>query len=152
VLIALVVAACQAGPAQRVQTAQAVPVGLAPSPASPTLPTAGAGGSDAGPANLPASPIPTAQRSARPSLPPTKDGPVPADLQPSLLAAADDYPRTFADGCNVPEAGTASRGTCLYGSLTSKVTIALFGDSHAAFWFPAAEGFAQRQRWHGPHD
>ncbi len=75
------------------------------------------------------------------------DGPVPRDLQPSLVAGPEDYPITFRDGCNVPEGGRASRGTCLYGDLRSTTTIALFGDSHAAFWFPALEAFALRQGW-----
>jgi hypothetical protein len=99
------------------------------------------------PVSVPASPSPTSAASALPNLPPTLDGPVPADLQPSVGAAPEDYPKTFADGCNVPEGGTASRGSCLYGDLASKTTIALFGDSHAAFWFPAVEGFAERQGW-----
>jgi len=90
---------------------------------------------------------PTPAPSAFPSLPATPDGPVPADLQPSLGAAPEDYPVTFRDGCNVPEGGTASRGTCLYGDVGSATTIALFGDSHAAFWFPALEGLAEREGW-----
>lgn len=72
---------------------------------------------------------------------------MPADLQPSLAAASEDYPVTFRDGCNVPEGGQASRGTCLYGNLSSATTIALFGDSHAAFWFPAMAAFAEREGW-----
>ncbi len=47
----------------------------------------------------------------------------------------------------MPEGGHASRGTCLYADLASRTTIALFGDSHADFWFPAVEGFAARQGW-----
>ncbi len=90
---------------------------------------------------------PTPAPSVFPSLPATPDGPLPADLQPSLGAAPEDYPVTFRDGCNVPEGGTASRGSCLYGDLGSATTIALFGDSHAAFWFPALEGLAERQGW-----
>lgn len=111
------------------------PVHVAPSPDAPAaLPVAPA-----------ASPTPTP--SVAPDLPPTPDGPVPSDLQPSLTAASEDYPVTFRDGCNVPEGGRASRGTCLYGNLNAATTIALFGDSHAAFWFPAMEAFAEREGW-----
>jgi hypothetical protein len=80
-------------------------------------------------------------------LPATRDEPVPANIQPSLAAAAENYPITFADGCNVGEGESSSRGSCLYGDLASTTTIALFGDSHAAFWFPALEAFARRQSW-----
>jgi hypothetical protein len=37
--------------------------------------------------------------------------------------------------------------SCLYGDLASRTTIVLFGDSHAAFWFPAVEGVARREGW-----
>jgi len=47
----------------------------------------------------------------------------------------------------VQEGGHASQGTCLYANLASKTTIALFGDSHADFWFPAVERFAEREGW-----
>ena len=80
-------------------------------------------------------------------LPPSPDGPVPAGLRPSVAAATEDYPVTFPDGCNVSEGERTSRGSCLYGDLASPTTIALFGDSHAAFWFPALEAFALRQHW-----
>jgi SGNH domain (fused to AT3 domains) len=99
------------------------------------------------PSPIPLAASPTPDPSVLPSLPSTTDGPVPADLQPSIGAAPQDYPVTFPDGCNVPEGGRASRGTCLYGNLNSTTTIALFGDSHAAFWFPAMEAFAEREGW-----
>jgi hypothetical protein len=110
----------------------------APPAASPVPPTTSA---------LPLAESPTPGPSVLPSLHSTPDGPVPADLQPSLGAAPEDYPVTFSDGCNVPEGGSSSRGTCLYGNLSSKTTIALFGDSHAAFWFPAMEASAEREGW-----
>ena len=97
--------------------------------------------------SVPPAASPTPAPSVAQELPPTPDGPVPADLQPSLAAASEDYPVTFRDGCNVPEGGQASRGTCLYGNLSSATTIALFGDSHAAFWFPAMAAFAEREGW-----
>jgi hypothetical protein len=80
-------------------------------------------------------------------LPALKDRPVPTTLSPTPSAAPENYPPTFEDHCNVPEGGTASKGTCLYADIGSNTTIALFGDSHAAFWFPAMEGFAQAQGW-----
>ena len=164
-LIAVVVLACEAGPVapthatpsaqasahtQAVLSTQPTPtaaVSQPPTAGSAKSPPSGPGASHVGPVNRSPSPAPTVLASTLPTLPATKDGPVPADLQPSLLAAPEDYPPTFADGCNVSEGGTTSRGTCLYGRLGSTTTIALFGDSHAAFWFPAVEAFAQRQGW-----
>jgi hypothetical protein len=127
----LVVAACSAS-APAMESASAT---MAAATVPPTT----------SPPPLTASPAPAP--SVLPSLPPTPDGPVPADLQPSIGAAPEDYPVTFSDGCNVPEGSSASRGTCLYGNLSSKTTIALFGDSHAAFWFPAIEAFSEGQGW-----
>jgi SGNH domain (fused to AT3 domains) len=137
-VLALAVAGCSASaPAVGSvgATIAATPVQLVPSPAPPAE------------SPVPLAESPTPAPSVLPSLPATPDGPVPADLQPSLGAAPEDYPVTFSDGCNVPEGGSSSRGLCLYGNLSSKTTIALFGDSHAAFWFPAIEGLAQRQGW-----
>jgi hypothetical protein len=145
-VLALAVVGCStstpaASPAVATMVATPVPLASSPLYVAPSPDAA---------APLPAAPAvasPTPVPSTEPSLPPTKDGPVPSDLQPSLAAAAEDYPVTFRDGCNVPEGGLASRGTCLYGNLGSPTTIALFGDSHAAFWFPAMEAFAQREGW-----
>ena len=36
---------------------------------------------------------------------------------------------------------------CIYGDLTSATTVVLFGDSHAAQWFPALERLALQHRW-----
>jgi SGNH domain (fused to AT3 domains) len=122
---------------------------MAATPVSLAAPPLYVGPSPVAPAALPVAPAasPTPTPSVAPDLPPTKEGPVPTELQPSLTAAAGDYPVTFRDGCNVQEGGRSSRGACLYGNLTSTTTIALFGDSHAAFWFPAMLSFAERQGW-----
>ena len=134
-ITALALAAC----------ASAVGPSPSPSPASQPPATAPTGGAPA--SGPPASIAPTAVSSSAPYLPATLDRPVPANLQPSLAAAPEDYPESYLDRCNVQEGGHASRGTCMYGNLASKTTIALFGDSHADFWFPAVEGFAARQGW-----
>ncbi len=139
-------------------------VAVAPSPssivapsASPTPSLASRSAAPAFSATAPASAAPasparsslapTLQPVALPSLPPTADRPVPADLRPSLAEAPEDLPESYLDGCHVQEGGHASRATCLYANLASKTTIALYGDSHALSWFPAVEGFAARQGW-----
>ena len=137
-VLALAVAGCSTSAPAAGSVGATIAATPAPPAASPVPPTTSA---------LPLAESPTPGPSVLPSLHSTPDGPVPADLQPSLGAAPEDYPVTFSDGCNVPEGGSSSRGTCLYGNLSSKTTIALFGDSHAAFWFPAMEAFAEREGW-----
>jgi hypothetical protein len=65
---------------------------------------------------------------------------VPDNLAPSLRDARDSLPDVYADGCMLGIAATDPEG-CLYGD-PSAPRIVLFGDSHAAQWFPALERFA----------
>ena len=79
-------------------------------------------------------------------IPTTPSGPVPADLQPPLPKAHGDLPATYADGCEVAQFATKS-GPCVYGNPRSGTTVVLFGDSHAAQWFPALERLAIERSW-----
>jgi peptidoglycan/LPS O-acetylase OafA/YrhL len=97
-------------------------------------------------AMIAAAPLPSPTTTALPPRPKTQDSPLPANLLPSLVDAAKDYPESYLDGCHVGEQGGTS-GTCLYGNLSSSTTIALFGDSHALAWFPALQRFAEEQGW-----
>ena len=51
-------------------------------------------------------------------------------------------PSINADGCHIKH-GNSQSPTCLYGDKASKKSLVLFGDSHAAQWFPVLEKFAQ---------
>ncbi len=65
---------------------------------------------------------------------------VPSNLRPSLSAAGADRADVYADGCvniGVDAAVHAASDSCRYGSPDAPVRIVLFGDSHAAQWFPA---------------
>ena len=53
-------------------------------------------------------------------------------------------PQIYADGCHVNFASVKS-GTCRYGLTTSSKTIVLYGDSHAAQWFPALQDIAKKE-------
>jgi peptidoglycan/LPS O-acetylase OafA/YrhL len=75
------------------------------------------------------------------SFPPTPGGPLPGDLLPSLADARADSPRIYADGCHLDTVTTVSP-PCVYGDPASSTTVVLFGDSHAAQWFPALERIA----------
>jgi peptidoglycan/LPS O-acetylase OafA/YrhL len=73
-------------------------------------------------------------------------GPIPLDLVPSLATVRDDLPRIYKDGCHASYTDMRSK-PCIYGDLTSATTVVLFGDSHAAQWFPALERLALQHRW-----
>ena len=85
--------------------------------------------------------------SGGPDLPPLAAGPVPADLAPSLATARDDLPVVYADGCHVDPPSREPTADCTYGDRTSETTIFLFGDSHAAQWFPALERLSTEHGW-----
>jgi len=80
-------------------------------------------------------------------LPSTIDRAVPKNLKPSLADVQKDRPKPYFDRCHVQQNLIASKAKCLYGNLTSKTTIVLFGDSHALSWFPAVEQLAKLKKW-----
>lgn len=53
-------------------------------------------------------------------------------------------PAVYGDGCHVNYGETKS-GYCTYGNKNSSTTIVLYGDSHAAQWFPALEKLANER-------
>ena len=55
-------------------------------------------------------------------------------------------PLVYNDGCHVNNGETKS-GLCTYGVPGAKVKVVLFGDSHAAQWFPALEKLALSQNF-----
>ena len=70
---------------------------------------------------------------------------VPANLDPSLTKS-DQLPLPYSDGCHLAFTDVRS-GLCRYADLSSLKTVVLFGDSHAAQWFPAVETAARTNRW-----
>jgi hypothetical protein len=55
-------------------------------------------------------------------------------------------PAVYADGCHV-NYGEIESGDCTYGVIGSPTKIVLYGDSHAAQWFPAFEKVAIKRKW-----
>ena len=53
-------------------------------------------------------------------------------------------PAVYGDGCHVNYGETKS-GYCTYGDKNSPTTIVLYGDSHAAQWFPTLEKLAKER-------
>ncbi|HWH25303.1 MAG TPA: acyltransferase family protein [Pseudolysinimonas sp.] len=81
-----------------------------------------------------------------PSDPPIITSFVPSNMTPTLYAAADDNPALYELGCELG----FSRSTplpCDFGSDTG-TRVVLFGDSHAAHWFPALESIADTDGYH----
>lgn len=66
---------------------------------------------------------------------------VPMNLTPGLRSVSDDQPAIYDDGCHADFA-TTTIGDCVYGDPAAP-RIVLFGDSHAAQWFPALLGYAE---------
>lgn len=57
------------------------------------------------------------------------------------LTKVVEKPAVYGDGCHV-NYGEDESGRCTYGVIGSKKKIVLYGDSHAAQWFPALEQIA----------
>lgn len=76
-----------------------------------------------------------------PSAHPSGTSEVPSNLSPSLRSADHDVPALYADGCHRDFPSTDASG-CTFGKDENAPLVALFGDSHAAQWFPALEELA----------
>jgi peptidoglycan/LPS O-acetylase OafA/YrhL len=74
-------------------------------------------------------------------------GKLPANLRPRLTAAGRDRARVWSDGCHADVPVTTVPGPCVYGDPAGASTVVLFGDSHAAQWFPALEKLALERHW-----
>ena len=55
-----------------------------------------------------------------------------------------EKPSVYGDGCHV-NYGEDKSGKCTYGEIGSKTKIVLYGDSHAAQWFPTLEALAREK-------
>jgi hypothetical protein len=71
---------------------------------------------------------------------------VPAGLVPSLAAVRTDSPIIYANGCHLDQASVDPK-TCVFGDTASATTVVLFGDSHAAQWFPTFLRLANVEHW-----
>jgi peptidoglycan/LPS O-acetylase OafA/YrhL len=71
---------------------------------------------------------------------------VPANLRPTLSAAAADKPSIYHDGCMLSD-GQSTPQPCVYGDPAWATEVVLFGDSHAAQWFPALQQIAAAHHW-----
>ncbi|TFB61011.1 acyltransferase family protein [Cryobacterium sp. Sr3] len=68
---------------------------------------------------------------------------VPSNMVPSIRKASADNPAIYGSGCHLPVVQTDPQG-CTTGDFGAPVSVALFGDSHAAHWFPALDVLAEQ--------
>ena len=68
---------------------------------------------------------------------------VPSNMVPSIRKASADNPAIYASGCHLSVVQIDPVG-CTTGDVGAPVSVALFGDSHAAQWYPALESLAER--------
>lgn len=71
---------------------------------------------------------------------------VPGNVEPSISGAATDGGLMATSGCLVTLDPTTSPA-CVFGDTKSSRIVVLFGDSHAAQWFPALEPISVQQGW-----
>ena len=71
---------------------------------------------------------------------------VPSNLTPSLSRALLDQPVIYENDCHASFSATRPKD-CVFGDKESTTVIGLYGDSHAAEWFPVFERIAIRNKW-----
>jgi peptidoglycan/LPS O-acetylase OafA/YrhL len=71
---------------------------------------------------------------------------LPGNLTPSLERAISDMPIIYRNNCHAGFSALRPK-KCVFGDKTSSVVIGLYGDSHAAQWFPAFEKVAIKRKW-----
>ncbi|MFD7874773.1 acyltransferase family protein [Streptomyces sp. NPDC059766] len=71
---------------------------------------------------------------------------LPGNLRPALADIKDTRSALYRDGCHVGYDSTRIP-SCVYGDRASDRVVVLFGDSHAAQWFPALDRLARDHRW-----
>ena len=66
--------------------------------------------------------------------------------QAKYMHVRDDLPSIYKDGCHQSVRKEAVPG-CVYGDPAGRQTVVVFGDSHAAQWFPAFDRIARQNGW-----
>lgn len=71
---------------------------------------------------------------------------LPGNLTPGLQRALSDMPIIYNNNCHAGFSAIRPKN-CVFGNKTSPVVVGLYGDSHAAQWFPAFEKVAIKRNW-----
>ncbi|MCH7232372.1 acyltransferase [Glycomyces sp. L485] len=72
---------------------------------------------------------------------------MPSALLPALTGAVHDVPSLYGNGCHLEYEQVGIPDDCVFGDPDAETTVVLFGDSHAAHWFPTFEAIGQEQGW-----
>ncbi|MBM3639121.1 MAG: acyltransferase [Actinobacteria bacterium] len=101
--------------------------------------------------------VPTTTIPVAPTLPPyqgplqaivdaTKSNVLPANLTPSLGDALLDFAAVYQDDCHTSFSSVQQKN-CIFGDPNGTTSVGLYGDSHAAQWFPGLEKVAIKRKW-----
>lgn len=71
---------------------------------------------------------------------------LPSNLTPTLQQAVLDQPIIYDNNCHASFSATKPKH-CVFADTNSTKVIGIFGDSHAAQWFPAFEEVAKTRHW-----
>ncbi len=121
----------------------------ATTPGLPSATTVAPSDSSAGTVTTVAPPAPVLPRDGTPVQPVVEAlyvSRVPSNLQPSLGGALGDMPTIYNDDCHAGF-GVTEPKDCVFGDPASTTVVGLYGDSHAAEWFPAFEKVAIKNKW-----
>ena len=76
---------------------------------------------------------------------------LPTNIQPSLLTAVEERSLIYRNGCHIDLQRLSETATipknCVFGDVESGITVALFGNSHAAHWFEPLERISRNESW-----
>lgn len=71
---------------------------------------------------------------------------LPGNLTPGLQRAISDMPVIYNNNCHVGFSAIRPKN-CVFGDKESSIVVGLYGDSHAAQWFPSLEKVAIKRHW-----
>jgi len=75
-----------------------------------------------------------------------KNNVLPANLTPSLGDALLDFAKVYQDDCHTSFTSVQQKN-CIFGDPNGSISVGLYGDSHAAQWFPGLEKVAIKRKW-----
>ncbi len=74
-------------------------------------------------------------------------GELPQNTRPRVQSARRDKPDYYNVNCHLEYEETAAPSDCAFGDPNGRRTVFLYGDSHAAHWFPAVDAIAKERGW-----
>ena len=72
---------------------------------------------------------------------------LPSNITPKVEKAKWNEPAYYKAGCHLNFVTVGVDNPCMFGDPNGTETVYLFGDSHAAHWYPALNDIAQKRGW-----